>query len=112
MQGATGCLLKLESHSHIPAAIGPHRMTAMKSRPVIGGVQIFTIVLAGQFQAGKNAKKQQLESYHNNNLEVENVKNLEFAFKVMQCNSWPDINKSVGPKNTEWSHLDYKVAAF
>ena len=57
----------------------------------------------------KNAKKQQLESYHNNNLEVENVKNLEFAFKVMQCNSWPDINKSVGPKNTEWSHLTTRL---
>ena len=83
-------------------------MTAMKIQFLIGGFQIFTTVLAGQFQAGNEKmqkKKQQLESYHNNNLKVENVKNVEFALRVMQCNSWPDINKSVGPKNTEWSHL-------
>ena len=64
-------------------------MTAMKSWLVIGGFQIFTTVLAGQFQAGneKMQKKQQLESYHNNNLKVENLKNAEFALKVMQCNT-------------------------
>ena len=82
-------------------------MTAMKIRFLIGGFQIFTTVLAGQFQAGneKMQKKQQLESYHNNNLVAEHEKNVEFAFKVMQCNSCPDVNKSLGPKNTEWSHL-------
>ena len=86
-------------------------MTAMKFRFVIGGFQIFIIVLAGQYQAGnEKCKKATARILSQQQPEGgERKKCLELALKVMQCNTCPDINKSFGPKNIEWSHLNTRL---
>ena len=87
-------------------------MTAMKFRFVIGGFQIFIIVLAGQYQAGnEKCKKATARILSQQQPEGGERKKCgicieSYAMQYLPC---PGINKSLGPKNTEWSHLTTRL---